>query len=369
MKRVKNLIAVVGTRPDGIKMCPLIKELEGREGIKVTVCATGQHRDLLSDALDAFGIIPDYDLGIMREGQDLFDITSEVMLGMKEIFMSEKPDGVLVHGDTTSAFAAALAAFYLKIPVYHVEAGLRTYDMLSPYPEEFNRRAISLLAERHFAPTERSKANLISEGIDRNSISVTGNTVVDALRSTVGSEYPKAETSPARGERVILLTSHRRENFGEAMRGIFSAVRRIAEERENVKFIYPVHPNPAVREFAESMLGSCKGVCLCDPLGVGEFHKILASCYMVLTDSGGVQEEAAALGKPVLVLRNRTERAEGIESGGIRLAGTSEATVYRGVCRLLDDRALYYAMSVSKNPYGDGNASKRIADAVERICS
>ena len=369
MKRVKNLIAVVGTRPDGIKMCPLIKELEGREGIKVTVCATGQHRDLLSDALDAFGIIPDYDLGIMREGQDLFDITSEVMLGMKEIFMSEKPDGVLVHGDTTSAFAAALAAFYLKIPVYHVEAGLRTYDMLSPYPEEFNRRAISLLAERHFAPTERSKANLISEGIDRNSISVTGNTVVDALRSTVGREYPKAETSPARGERVILLTSHRRENFGEAMRGIFSAVRRIAEERDNVKFIYPVHPNPAVREFAESMLGSCKGVCLRDPLGVGEFHKILASCYMVLTDSGGVQEEAAALGKPVLVLRNRTERAEGIESGGIRLAGTSEATVYRGVCRLLDDRALYYAMSVSKNPYGDGNASKRIADAVERICS
>ena len=369
MKKVKNLIAVVGTRPDGIKMCPLIKELEGREGIKVTVCATGQHRDLLSDVLDTFGIVPDYDLGIMREGQDLFDITSEVMLGMKKIFTSDPPDGVLVHGDTTTAFASALAAFYLKIPVYHVEAGLRTYDMYSPYPEEFNRRAISLLADKHFAPTERAKGNLLSEGIDRGSVSVTGNTVVDALRSTVGTEYAKAEIYPVRGERVILLTSHRRENFGEAMRGIFAAVRRIAEERGNVKIIYPVHPNPAVREFAESMLGDCRGVFLCAPLGVEEFHKILATCYLVLTDSGGVQEEAAALGKPVLVLRNTTERAEGVEAGGIRLVGTTETTVYRGVCRLLDDRALYYAMSVAKNPYGDGNASKRIADTVERICS
>ncbi|MBE6666722.1 MAG: UDP-N-acetylglucosamine 2-epimerase (non-hydrolyzing) [Ruminococcaceae bacterium] len=369
MENTKKIIAVIGTRPDGIKMCPLIKELKSRGEFKVTVCATGQHRDLLDDILETFEITPDYDLGIMREGQDLFDITTEVMLGMRNIFLAEKPDGVLVHGDTTSAFASALAAFYLKIPVFHVEAGLRTYDIYSPYPEEFNRRAIGVLAQKHFAPTERAESNLLSEGIDRNDISVTGNTVIDALRTTVSGEYSRPALRPARGERVILLTAHRRENCGEAMRGIFAAVRRVAEERDGVKIIYPMHPNPAIRKVAENMLGGCGNICLCEPLGVGDFHKILSACYLVLTDSGGVQEEAAALGKPVLVLRNTTERAEGIQSGGIRLAGTSSVSVYRGITRLLDDRALYYAMSVAKNPYGDGRASEKIVDILEQFCS
>ena len=364
MENTKKIIAVIGTRPDGIKMCPLIKEMRGRKDIEVTVCATGQHRDLLDDVLETFGIIPDYDLGIMREGQDLFDITTLVMGGMRDIFIAEKPDGVLVHGDTTSAFASALAAFYLKIPVFHVEAGLRTYDIYSPYPEEFNRRAIGAMAQKHFAPTERARDNLLSEGIDRRDVSVTGNTVIDALRTTVSGEYSRPCLRHARGERTILLTAHRRENCGDAMRGIFSAVRRVAKERADVKIIYPMHPNPAIRKVAEDMLGTCKNISLCEPLGVGDFHKILSNCYLVLTDSGGVQEEASALGKPVLVLRNTTERVEGIESGGIRLAGTSEMSVYRGITKLLDDGALYYAMSVAKNPYGDGNASKRIADIV-----
>ncbi|MBQ8849362.1 MAG: UDP-N-acetylglucosamine 2-epimerase (non-hydrolyzing) [Clostridia bacterium] len=363
----KKIMAVVGTRPDAVKMCPLINELRTREDISVSVCATGQHRELLSDVLDVFSVTPDYDLKIMRAGQDLFDITSGVMLGLRDIFARERPDAVLVHGDTTSAFAAALAAFYEKIPVCHVEAGLRTYDLTSPYPEEFNRRAIALMASHHFAPTETARQNLIFEGEADASVSVTGNTVVDALRDTVREEYEHPLLSWTKDSRLILLTAHRRENQGEAMRNIFLAVRRILDEYADVKVIYPVHPSPAVTEAAKEVLGDHPRVRLSAPLGVGDFHNFLSRSYLVLTDSGGVQEEAASMGKPTLVIRNTTERQEGILSGGMRLIGTGEGSVYRGVRTLLDNRALYYAMSRAKSPFGDGGASERISDIMEKI--
>ena len=368
MNESKKIMAVIGTRPDAIKMCPLIKELESREGYDIKVCATGQHRELLDDVLEYFSVKPHYDLDIMKKGQDLFGITSEVLLGMRAVLTEEHPHAILVHGDTTSAFAASLAAFYLRIPVYHVEAGLRTYDLGAPFPEEFNRRAIGMLAKHHFSPTDRSGENLIFEGVGEDRISITGNTVIDAMKKTVRSEYSHPLLSWVGDGRLLLLTAHRRENHGSAMENIFSAVKRIAERFDDLKIIYPVHPNPAIGSIAEKIFNGCSKIRLCQPLSTIDFHNILARSYLVLTDSGGVQEEALALRKPVLVLRNTTERMEGIACGGSRLVGTKEETVYRSACDLLQNPALHYAMSVSNNPYGDGKASVRIADTVEKIC-
>ena len=354
---MKKILAVFGTRPDAIKMCPLVLELKRRESIEVRVCLTGQHREMLDQVIEIFGVTADYDLAVMREGQELSDITSKIIDGITPILQKEKPDIVLVHGDTSTAFAAALAAFYLKIPVGHVEAGLRTYRIDSPYPEEFNRRAVSLISTYDFAPTEAAKANLIGEGKDPDHVFVTGNTVIDALKYTVN------EASHSSG-RLVLLTAHRRENIGEPMRNIFSAVKRIAEKYDDIKIVYPMHPNPAVRSIAGEILGGCERVELTEPLDLVAFHTLLAQSYCVLTDSGGVQEEAAALGKPVLILRDTTERTE---SDSLMLVGTQEDDVAREFERLLEDEELYNKMKNAPNPYGDGNASARIADIIERI--
>lgn len=354
---MKKILAVFGTRPDAIKMCPLVLELKRRENLALKVCLTGQHREMLDQVIGIFGVTADYDLAVMREGQDLSDITSKIIDGITPILQKEKPDIVLVHGDTTTAFAAALAAFYLKIPVGHVEAGLRTYRIDSPYPEEFNRRAVSLISTYDFAPTEVAKANLIGEGKTPDCVFVTGNTVIDALKYTVKDVY---DTS----DRLILLTAHRRENIGEPMRNIFSAVKRVAEKYDDIKIVYPMHPNPAVRSIAEEILGDCERVELTEPLDLAAFHTLLAQSYCVLTDSGGVQEEAAALGKPVLILRDTTERTE---SDSLMLVGTNEDDVAREFERLLEDEELYTKMKNAPNPYGDGNASARIADIIERI--
>ncbi len=367
MKDKKKIMAVVGTRPDAIKMCPLINELKGRDDFSVVVCATGQHKELLSGVLDIFGVTPDYDLDIMKKGQDLFDITSAVLSGVRQVIDTEQPHALLVHGDTTSAFAAALAAFYKRIPICHVEAGLRTYDMASPFPEEYNRRAISLMASYHFAPTESAKKNLISDGVDSLSVSVTGNTVIDALSDTVRVGYDHPDIAWARDSRMILLTVHRRENQGLAMRQIFSAIKQILAEYPDVKVVYPVHPNPLVSSLASELLGGCDRLRLCPPLEVKDFHNFLSECYLVLTDSGGIQEEASALGKPALVVRNTTERSDGIISGGIRLVGTGEGSVYRGVRELLENPALYSAMCRAENPFGRGDASRKIADIMKKI--
>ena len=367
MKKKKKIIAVVGTRPDAIKMCPLIAELREREGFEVRVCATGQHKELLSTALASFGVVPDYDMGIMSKGQGLFDITERVMTKMGELIERESPDYVMVHGDTASAFSAALAAFYKRVPVCHVEAGLRTYDLSSPFPEEFYRRAIALMASYHFAPTSVAGSNLLSEGIEEGRVFVTGNTVLDSLRFTEKENCSHPLIDFVQNSRMILLTAHRRENQGEAMRSIFSAVLRILDEFPEVKVVYPVHPSPAVRAVAREMLGSHPRIALCEPLDVSLFHSLLSRCYIALTDSGGVQEEAVSLHKPVLVIRNTTERGEGVLSGGIRLIGTSEGSVYRGIRTLLESRSLYYAMTQTKNPFGDGRASQRIADHIDNI--
>ncbi|MBR4063604.1 MAG: UDP-N-acetylglucosamine 2-epimerase (non-hydrolyzing) [Clostridia bacterium] len=354
---MKKILAVFGTRPDAIKMCPLVLELKRRESIEVKVCLTGQHRELLDAVTEIFGVKADYDLSVMGKDQTLEDVTTKIIDGITPILQKEKPDIVLVHGDTTTAFAAALAAFYLKIPVGHVEAGLRTYRIDSPYPEEFNRRAVSLISTFDFAPTEAAKANLIGEGKAPERVFVTGNTVIDALKYTV------KEVSDASG-RLILLTAHRRENIGEPMRNIFSAVKRVAEKYDDIKIVYPMHPNPAVRSIAGEILGDCDKVELTEPLDLAKFHTMLSKSYCVLTDSGGVQEEAAALGKPVLILRDTTERTE---SDSLMLVGTNEDDVAREFERLLEDEELYNKMKNAPNPYGDGNASARIADIIERI--
>ena len=367
MKETKKIMAVVSTRPDAVKMCPLIEELRSREDISVVVCSTGQHRELLMEVLDIFGISADYDLGIMQNGQDLFDITLKAISGLREVLDREAPDAVLVHGDTTSAFAAALSAFYRKIPVCHVEAGLRTYDLTSPYPEEFNRRAISLIADHHFAPTSVARENLLSECIDEHSVSVTGNTVVDAISKTVRNDYFHPILQWAQDSRIILLTAHRRENQGEAMKNIFSAVRRILDEYEDVKVIYPVHPSPVVRRLVDDTLGAHPRLLVTEPLSVKDFHNFISRSFIVLTDSGGVQEEAVSIGKPTLVIRNTTERQEGILSGGIRLVGTGKWSVYRGIRSLLDNKALYYAMSRKNHPFGNGDASVQISDTIESL--
>ena len=358
----QKIMLVFGTRPEAIKMCPLVLELKKRKDVQTLVCVTGQHRGMLQQVLDAFGIVPDYDLAIMRERQTLFDITTHVLEGMKEVLEKERPDAVLVHGDTSTTFAAALSCFYLQIPVGHVEAGLRTYNLLSPYPEEFNRQCVSILAHWNFAPTPLSRDNLIREGKKPETIFVTGNTVIDALKTTVRKEYRHPDLDWAEGSRLILLTAHRRENLGAPMHAMFRAIRRVVEEHEDVKALYPIHMNPAVREAADAELGGCERIRLTEPLDVLDCHNVMARSYLILTDSGGIQEEAPSLGKPVLVMRDTTERPEGIQAGTLKLVGTDEKIIYREFTRLLDDRKAYEQMAHAENPYGDGHACERIAD-------
>ena len=358
----QKIMLVFGTRPEAIKMCPLVLELKKRKDVQTLVCVTGQHRGMLQQVLDAFGIVPDYDLAIMRERQTLFDITTHVLEGMKEVLEKERPDAVLVHGDTSTTFAAALSCFYLQIPVGHVEAGLRTYNLLSPYPEEFNRQCVSILAHWNFAPTPLSRDNLIREGKKPETIFVTGNTVIDALKTTVRKEYRHPDLDWAEDSRLILLTAHRRENLGEPMHAMFRAIRRVVEEHKDVKALYPIHMNPAVREAADAELGGCERIRLTEPLDVLDCHNVMARSYLILTDSGGIQEEAPSLGKPVLVMRDTTERPEGIKAGTLKLVGTDEDVIYREFTRLLDDRQAYEQMAHAENPYGDGHACERIAD-------
>ncbi|MGM9522319.1 MAG: non-hydrolyzing UDP-N-acetylglucosamine 2-epimerase [Oscillospiraceae bacterium] len=359
---MKKIMLVFGTRPEAIKMCPLVKELKSRRGAKTIVCVTGQHKEMLQQVLDAFNVRPDYDLAVMHPGQTLFDVTERVLSGMQRVLDEAKPDVVLVHGDTSTTFASALACFYMGIPVGHVEAGLRTYDVHSPYPEEFNRQAVGSIADYNFAPTELSRNNLLREGKRPESIFVTGNTAIDALGTTVVNDFEHPDLSWAQGSRLVILTAHRRENWGEPLHNIFRAVRRVVEEFPDVKVLYPIHLNPLVRLAAEDELTGCGNIRIIEPLDVMTFHNFLARSYMILTDSGGIQEEAPSLGKPVLVLRDVTERPEGVEAGTLRVIGTSEENVYSEFKALLTDEARYDEMSRAQNPYGDGLASKRIAD-------
>lgn len=362
---MKKIMLVFGTRPEAIKMCPLVKELKKRKSLKTVVCVTGQHRQMLDSVLDVFGVTPDYDLNIMKDNQTLFDVTTSVLQRMKSVLELEKPDMVLVHGDTTTASAAALACFYLRLPVGHVEAGLRTYDIYSPYPEEMNRRLIGILAYYHFAPTQTAKQHLLAEQTQESRIFVTGNTGIDAMATTVHEDYFHPELEWAADSRLILLTAHRRENLGEPMEHMFRAIRRIVDEFPDVKVIYPVHLNPSVRACAGKYLGGCDRIHLIEPLDVLDFHNFLNRCYLVLTDSGGIQEEAPGLGKPVLVMRDTTERPEGITAGTLKLAGTGEDNIYSLFRLLLTNAEEYDKMSKASNPYGDGQASRRIADVLE----
>lgn len=357
-----KVMTVFGTRPEAIKMCPLISELKRRRGIQTVVCVTGQHREMLDRILAAFSVTPDYDLALMKDEQTLFDVTAGVLAGLHRVLEAEKPDIVLVQGDTTTAFAAALAAYYLRIPVGHVEAGLRTHRIYSPYPEEFNRRAISILSRYNFAPTEQARQNLLAEGRDAESIFVTGNTVIDALKTTVRADYTHPELDSAAGKRLILLTAHRRENLGEPMEHMFRAIRRVLDEHEDVRAVYPIHPNPAVRKAAAKVFGDDERIHITEPLDVIDFHNFMARCHLILTDSGGIQEEAPSLGKPVLVMRDTTERPEGVAAGTLRLVGTREETIYKSFTELLNNTMAYEKMSRTANPYGDGHASERIAD-------
>jgi len=361
---MKTVLLAFGTRPEAIKMCPLVNELKARKDIRTVVCVTGQHREMLDMVLDAFNVIPDYDLTILQQKQTLFDITARILDRIKPVLEEVRPDIVLVHGDTSTTFATALACFYLQIPVGHVEAGLRTYNIYSPYPEEFNRQAVSLISKYNFAPTELSKQNLINEGKDEKYIYVTGNTAIDALRTTVKTDYSHPELEWASDSRLIIITAHRRENLGEPMHNMFRAIRRIIEEHPDVKAIYPIHMNPVVRQAADEELSGCDRIHIIEPLEVIDFHNFLARSFMILTDSGGIQEEAPSLGKPVLVLRDTTERPEGISAGTLRLIGTDEEKVYREIKRLLTNKYEYELMSRASNPYGDGYASERIADAI-----
>lgn len=362
---MKTVMLVFGTRPEAIKMCPLVNELKSRENIKTVVCVTGQHRQMLDMVLDVFSVKPDYDLSIMKDKQTLFDITANILLKIKGVLEEVKPDVVLVHGDTSTTFVTALACFYMQIPVGHVEAGLRTYNIYSPYPEEFNRQAVGIVAKYNFAPTELSKNNLLKEGKNADSIYVTGNTAIDALKTTVRDDYTHPELEWAKDSRLIVITAHRRENLGEPMHQMFRAIRRIMDEHPDVKAIYPIHMNPVVRQAAEEELGGCDRIHIIEPLDVLDFHNFLSRCYMILTDSGGVQEEAPSLGKPVLVMRDTTERPEGIAAGTLKLVGTDEETIYANFKELLENKEAYDKMSQASNPYGDGFACKRIADILE----
>lgn len=359
----KKVILVFGTRPEAIKMCPLVNELKSRlDDFETVVCVTGQHREMLDQVLRVFGVVPDHDLSIMKAGQTLFDITSDVLLKIKSILESEHPDAVLVHGDTTTSFAAALAAFYLQIPVGHVEAGLRTRNLYSPWPEEFNRQAVDVVSRWYFAPTETSRQNLLDESKPDSQIWVTGNTGIDALRTTVREDYSHPLLDWAADSRLALITAHRRENLGEPMHRMFRAVRQVMEEHPDVKAIYPIHMNPRVREAAHAELDGFDRLRIVEPLDVLDFHNFMARSYLILTDSGGVQEEAPGLGKPVLVMRDTTERPEGVAAGTLRLVGTDENLIYKEFSRLLNNVEDYRAMSRASNPYGDGHASERIAN-------
>ncbi|MCD7774130.1 MAG: UDP-N-acetylglucosamine 2-epimerase (non-hydrolyzing) [Clostridiales bacterium] len=359
---MKKVMLVFGTRPEAIKMCPLVLELKKRENTQTVVCVSGQHRQMLDSVLETFGVKPDYDLSVMKDRQTLFDITSSILQGIKGVLEKEKPDVVLVHGDTSTTFATALACFYMQIPVGHVEAGLRTYNIYSPYPEEFNRQAVSIISRYNFAPTDLARDNLIKEGKDPDSVYVTGNTAIDALKTTVKQDYSHPELDWAQDSRLIMLTAHRRENLGEPMRHMFGAIKRIIDETPDIKVIYPIHLNPVVRETAREVFGDDGRIHIIEPLDVLDFHNFLARSYLILTDSGGVQEEAPSLGKPVLVMRDTTERPEGIKAGTLKLVGTDEEVIYKAFKLLLEDKEEYGKMSRASNPYGDGNASRRIAD-------
>ena len=361
---MKKVMVVFGTRPEAIKMCPLVNELKSRENIITKVCVTGQHRQMLDQVLEIFNVVPDYDLSIMKDKQTLFDITTNILNRIKEVLEQEEPDVVLVHGDTSTTFVTALACFYMQIPVGHVEAGLRTYNIYSPYPEEFNREAVGIISQYNFAPTEVSKENLLREGKKPETVYVTGNTVIDALKTTVHDDYRHPELEWADGSRLIMLTAHRRENLGEPMHRMFRAIRRIVDETPDVKVIYPIHMNPVVRKAADEELGDDDRIRIIEPLDVLDFHNFMARSYLILTDSGGIQEEAPSLGKPVLVMRDTTERPEGIKAGTLKLVGTDEEVIYQEFKKLLTDKNEYEKMSKASNPYGDGFASKRIAEVL-----
>ena len=360
-----KVMSIFGTRPEAIKMAPLVKELEKRENIESIVCVTAQHREMLDQVLETFDIKPDYDLNIMKQGQTLGDVTTRALTGLEEVIKEARPDIVLVHGDTTTTFAGALAAFYNQVAIGHVEAGLRTDNKYSPYPEEMNRQMVDRLSDMYFAPTEISKNNLLKENINESKIYITGNTAIDAMSTTVDKNYTHKELEWIKpGERMILLTAHRRENLGEPMRHIFRAIKRMVDEFDDVKVIYPIHMNPKVREVANEVFDGDDKVKLIEPLEVFDFHNFQNKSYIILTDSGGIQEEAPSLGKPVLVLRDTTERPEGISAGTLKLVGTDEDIIYEETKRLLTDSKEYERMSKASNPYGDGHASERIVDAI-----
>lgn len=363
---MKKVMVIFGTRPEAIKMCPLVNELKTRKNIDTVVCVTGQHREMLEQVLNCFHVVPDYNLDIMKEKQTLFDITINILNKIKSVLEVERPDIILVHGDTTTTFVSALAAFYLQIPVGHVEAGLRTYNIFSPYPEEFNRQAVGIVSQYNFAPTEKAKENLINEGKKEETIYVTGNTAIDALKTTVFDAYSNPILDWVGHDRLIMLTAHRRENLGEPLVNMFKAIKRIVDEFPDVKVVYPIHMNPIVRNTANEILGNHERIKIIEPLEVIDFHNFLNKSYLILTDSGGIQEEAPSLGKPVLVMRDTTERPEGIAAGTLKLVGTNEETIYNEFKLLLNDKNEYEKMSNASNPYGDGNASIRIADILEQ---
>ncbi|MEG0963058.1 MAG: UDP-N-acetylglucosamine 2-epimerase (non-hydrolyzing) [Lachnospiraceae bacterium] len=365
---MKKVMLVFGTRPEAIKMCPLVNELKGHKQLQTIVCVTGQHRQMLDQVLDTFKVKPDYDLSIMKDKQTLFDVTTNILEHIRAVLESEKPNIVLVHGDTSTTFVTALACFYLQIPVGHVEAGLRTYHIYSPYPEEFNRQAVGIIAKYHFAPTNMSRDNLLREGKEEASIYVTGNTAIDALKTTVHSDYTHPELEWAKDSRLIMLTAHRRENLGEPMYHMFRAIKRVVDEHSDLKVIYPIHMNPLVRKAAADIFGTDERFHIIEPLDVLDFHNFLAHSYFILTDSGGIQEEAPSLGKPVLVMRDTTERPEGIAAGTLKLVGTDEAKIYEECNRLLTDTEAYQTMAHACNPYGDGCACAKIAKIICENC-
>ena len=362
---MKKIMLVFGTRPEAIKMCPLVNELKKRESIQTIVCVTGQHRHMLDQVLNTFHVVPDYDLSIMKQSQTLFNITTNIMERIKQVLEEVKPDVCLVHGDTSTTFVTALACFYLQIPVGHIEAGLRTYNIYSPYPEEFNRQVVSIIAKYNFAPTELAKKHLLDEGKNPNSVYMTGNTVIDAMQYTVIKDYYHSELDWVGDSRMIFITAHRRENLGQPMHNMFRAIRRVLDEHSDVKAIYPIHMNPVVRKAAEEELGDCNQIHIIDPIGVFDCHNFEARCYLCLTDSGGIQEECPFYGKPVLVMRDTTERPEGIEAGTLKLVGTNEDTIYEWFTKLLDEEEEYIKMAHAVNPYGDGHACERIANILE----
>ena len=361
----KKVMTVFGTRPEAIKICPLVNEMKKRDGLEVVVCVTAQHRQMLDQVLMTFNVIPDYDLNIMKDRQTLFDITTNILNGIKPVLEKEKPDVVLVHGDTSTTFVTALACYYLQIPVGHVEAGLRTYNIYSPYPEEFNREAVSIMSQYNFAPTPLSRQNLLNEGRKPDSIYVTGNTVIDAMQHTVMKDYTHPELDWVGSDKLIFITAHRRENLGAPMHNMFRAIRRVLDEHPDCKAVYPIHMNPVVRQAADEELGDCNRIHIIEPIEVFDCHNFEARSYLCLTDSGGIQEECPSYGVPVLVMRDTTERPEGVDAGTLKLVGTSEEVIYRTFTQLLTDKETYESMAHAVNPYGDGHACERIVDILE----